>query len=60
MQNTSWAVMKSKSHNICDPIWSQILNVPAHYLSDISKLKYPSHFGAGEMLIRTLEYIIAE
>lgn len=52
--------MKSKSHNICDPIWSQISNVPAHYLSDVSKPKYPSHFGAGEMVIQTVEYITAE
>lgn len=45
--NTSWAVIKSKSH-VCDPIWSQISNVPAHYLRDVSKFKYHSHFGAGE------------
>lgn len=52
--------MKSESHNFCDPIWSQILNVPAHLLSDVSKLKYPSHSGAGEMVIGILECITAE
>lgn len=58
MQNTSWAVTKSKSQSIYDPIWSQISNVPAHYLSDVSKFKYPFPFGAGEMVIQTHSLLV--